>query len=95
MNKLMLFCTAHPVAGAGFAALLLHAAALASFSQVPTRGERLLAYTYSEQFAVADRSAVAAPQAATVVRGPHSRLARFAHRWLHLGAEPTAARGPV
>lgn len=95
MNKLMLFCTAHPVAGAGFAALLLHAAALASFGQVPTRGERLLAYTYSEQFAAADQSPVTAPRVVAKARAPHSRLARLAHRWLHLGAEPTAARGPV
>ncbi|MFI4979697.1 MAG: hypothetical protein ACHQIO_05065 [Nevskiales bacterium] len=95
MNKLMLFCTAHPAAGAGLAALLLHAAALASFGQVPTRGERLLAYAYSEPLAAVDRSPVTALQATTMAHAPHGRLARLAHRWLHLGAEPTAARGPV
>ncbi|MDB5977015.1 MAG: hypothetical protein JWR07_3775 [Nevskia sp.] len=95
MNKLTLFCAAHPVAGAGFAALLLHAAVLASFGQVPTRGERLLAYAYSEQFAAAEQSPVPVSQAAAMARAPQSRLARLAHRWLHLGTEPTAVRGPV
>ena len=93
MNKLMLFCTAHPVAGASFAALLLHAAVLASFGQVPTRGERLLAYAYSEQ-PIALGQAPAA-QAVAMRRSPQTRLARLAHRWLHLGAEPTVAGGPV
>jgi hypothetical protein len=88
MNKLTLFCAAHPVAGAGFAALLLHAAVLASFGQVPTRGERLLAYAYSEQ-------PIALGQSPAARHSPQPRLARLAHRWLHLDAAPTVAGGPV
>jgi hypothetical protein len=97
MNKLTLFCAAHPITGAGFAALLLHAAVLASFGQVPTRGERLLAYAYSEQPIALGQSPAAQAQAAAVAarHSPQPRLARLAHRWLHLGAAPTVAGGPV
>jgi len=99
MNKLMLWCTAHP--GAAAAALLLHAAALASLTQLPTRGERLLAYDYSQPLASLEQSPAAAlhPTATagvTVGHGDaHTRLACLAQRWLHLGGKPTAARVPV
>lgn len=97
MNKLMLWCTARPAAGAAAAALLLHAAALASLVQLPTRGERLLAYDYSQQLASLEQSPAAAlhPTATAGHGDAHTRLARLAQRWLHLGGKPTAARVPV
>ena len=91
MNKLMLWYTAHPAAGAAAAALLLHVAALASLVQLPTRGERLLAQADSQQFASLPQS----PAAMAGHHGAQTRLARLAQHWLHLGGKPTAARIPV
>ena len=91
MNKLMLWCAARPAASAGAAALLLHAAVLASLVQLPTRGERLLADAYPQQFA----SLQASPAAAAGHHGAQTRLARLAQRWLHLGGEPATTGGPV
>ncbi len=95
MNKLMLWRTAHPAASAGAAALLLHAAALASLAQLPTRGERLLAYDYSQQLASLEQSPATALHPTAGHGDAHTRLARLAQRWLHLGGKPTAARVPV
>ena len=101
MNPLIHFRAAQPTLTAAAAALLLNAAALASLSQLPTRGERLLAYADTQQLASLDQSTPAALHPDVRVGGwvgHHSlqdRLARLAHRWLGIDGQPTAARRPV
>jgi len=96
MNHLMHFRAARPALTAAAAALLLNAMALAGLSQLPTRGEQLLASATAQQFAGLDRTADARPPplAAAEPVSLHLRVARLAHRWLGHG-RPTAARGPV
>ena len=96
MNHLKHLRAAGPALTAAAAALLLNAAALAALSQLPTRGEQVLASAYAPQFAALDRAPGTGlhPVAASASTSLHLRLARMAHSWLGHG-RPTAASGPV
>jgi len=89
MNQSKQFKARRPLAAAAAAALLLNAAALASLSQLPTRGERLLADT--------DAQPPAAPMYAAMAghSGLHTRLTHLVQHWLSLGAKPAAVHGAV
>ena len=89
MNQSMHFQARRPLAAAAAAALLLNAAALASMSRLPTRGERLLAD--------ADAQPPAAAMYATMAGHSdlHTRLTHLVQHWLSLSAKPAAFHGAV
>jgi hypothetical protein len=89
MNQSKQLKARRPLAAAAAAALLLNAAALASLSRLPTRGERLLADADAQPPAAAMYAAMAGHS------GLHTRLTRLVQHWLSLGTRPAAAHGAV
>ncbi|MDR3419028.1 MAG: hypothetical protein P4L83_22875 [Nevskia sp.] len=76
------------------AALLLHAALLAGFGQISTRGERLLAQAEATQFTAAAAARRSAPLDAAA-RASHAPLLQDLHRWLHGAGKRADRPGPV